>query len=153
MRVRIPYPRVRVAAIIVQDGHILLARHEKGGKRYWVLPGGGVDYGETVEAALVRELREEAGLDIRVRDLVLVNDSIPPDKHRHIVNLYFTAEIRSGEIVVGTSDKRLIDIKFIPLSRLPRLTIYPDIRKQLINGLRTGFANHPHYLRNLWKDA
>ena len=153
MRVKLPYPRIRVAAIIVQDDQILLARHQKKGRRYWVLPGGGVDYGETAEAALMRELREEAGLRIRVRDLVLVNDSIPPDRQRHIVNLYFTAEIRSGKIVVGASDKRLIDMKFVPMSRLLRLTLYPDIRKQLLKGLRTGFADPPRYLRNLWKDV
>jgi len=148
----VPYPRIRVAAIIVQDGQILLARHQKKGKRYWVWPGGGVDYGETVEEALVRELREEAGLKIRVRDLVLVNDSIPPNKRRHIVNLYFTAAIRSGKIVVGVSDKRLVGMKFVPLSKLPNIKVYPDVRKELLAGLKTGFARPPRYLRNLWKD-
>ena len=100
----------------------------------------------------MRELREEAGLKIRVRDLVLVNDSIPPNKRRHIVNLYFTAEIRSGKIVGGVSDKRLVGMKFVPLDKLPNIKVFPDVRKELLAGLLTGFVRPPRYLRNIWKD-
>ena len=145
-------PRIRVAAIIVENGEILLARHQKKGKRYWVLPGGGVEYGETLEEALIRELDEEAGLDISVHDLVLANDSVPARRRRHIVNLYFTAEIVSGEIVVGESDKRLIDMRFVPVERLPRLRLFPDVRQELLDGIRRGFRGRARYLRNLWKD-
>jgi ADP-ribose pyrophosphatase YjhB (NUDIX family) len=148
-----PMPRIRVAAIIVREDAILLARHKKDNRTYWVLPGGGVHYGETLEQALVREMNEEACLDIRVGDLVLVNDSIPPDEHRHIVNLHFIAEIVRGEITVSSGDKRLIDVRFMPVNRLSRLTLYPDIRKQLLQGITHGFAHVPQYLRNLWKDA
>ncbi|MFP4173447.1 MAG: NUDIX domain-containing protein, partial [Candidatus Hydrogenedentota bacterium] len=61
-----PLPRIRVAAIAVRDGAILLVRHEKHGERYWLLPGGGVDFGETLTEALAREVREETGLAIEV---------------------------------------------------------------------------------------
>ena len=145
-------PRIRVAAIIVRGRSILLARHERDGESYWLLPGGGVEYGEPLEAALVRELKEEAHLDIRVHRLVLVNDSIPPDRHRHIVNVYFTAEIIGGKLVVGRDDKRLVDMKFVPITRLPRLTFYPDIRETLVRGLDEDFRDAPGYLGNLWRD-
>ena len=144
-------PRIRVAAIIVKDGEILLARHEKKGKRYWVLPGGGVEYGETLEEALVRELDEEAGLAICVHDLVMANDSVPRNRRRHIVNLYFTAEIVSGEIVVG-SDKRLVDMRFVAIEKIPRLKLFPDVREELYEGIQRGFRGRARYLRNLWKD-
>lgn len=52
------HPRVRVAAIIEQDGSVLMVRHEKGADTYWLLPGGGVDFGESLVTALERELRE-----------------------------------------------------------------------------------------------
>ena len=56
-------PRVRVSAILRWKGRVLLCRHEKPGKEYWLLPGGGVDGGETIIEALRRELREELGLE------------------------------------------------------------------------------------------
>ncbi|MFA6239725.1 MAG: NUDIX domain-containing protein, partial [Candidatus Hydrogenedentales bacterium] len=59
-------PRVRVAAIIVEDGKLLMVRHVKGQESYWLLPGGGVDYGESLVEALERELVEEASVGIRV---------------------------------------------------------------------------------------
>jgi len=145
------HPRVRVAAIVVRDDALLLVQHEKAGRRYWLLPGGGVDYGETLAEALVREVREETGLDVRVGDLVLVHDSLPPDRHRHIVNVYFTAECPGGDLRLG-SDARLVDARFVPVDDLPGLDLYPDIRAELLRVTREGLGNGPRYLGNLWKD-
>ena len=54
-------PRIRVSAILRWHGSILLCRHEKPGKEYWLLPGGGVNSGESLADALRRELAEEIG--------------------------------------------------------------------------------------------
>jgi len=59
-----PSIRIRAAAIIVENGRILLEKHAKDGREYWVLPGGGVDVGETLSDGLRRELREEIGLQL-----------------------------------------------------------------------------------------
>ena len=144
-------PRIRVAAIIVRDRALLLVRHIKDAKTYWLLPGGGIEFGESGADALVRELKEETGLDVRPRDLVFVNDSIPPDKHRHVLNLYFTADALGGELTLG-QDKRLAEIRFTPFDELPKLTFYPDIRNVLLPALRQGFPRSPQYLGNLWQD-
>ena len=52
-------PRIRVSAILRWRDRMLLCRHEKPGKEYWLLPGGGVNSGESLVDALHRELREE----------------------------------------------------------------------------------------------
>lgn len=54
------------------DGRILLLKQDATGDEdyVWVLPGGGVEHGETFEAALTREVREETGLDVDVREVV-----------------------------------------------------------------------------------
>lgn len=151
MNAQDPSPRIRAAAIIVQDDSILLVRHEKDGRRYWLLPGGGVDFGESLAEALIREVREETGLAITAGALVMLNDSIPPDRHRHVLNVYFTAEVTGGELKPGR-DGRLEDVSFVLLTELPALTFYPDVRESLLRGLREGFGNTPAYLGNLWKD-
>ena len=56
-------PRIRVSAILRRETRILLCRHDKGGRAVWLLPGGGVNAGETLVDAVQRELTEECGID------------------------------------------------------------------------------------------
>ena len=143
-------PRVRVAAIILDGDRILLAKHRRGTKNYWLLPGGGVEFGETLEEAIVRELKEEAALEIRVKDLVIINDSVPPNKHRHVINVYFTAEVLGGVLTAGC-DARLVGMEYVPIERLDTLVFYPDVRPEVLRGIKEGFRAAT-YLGNLWKD-
>jgi len=58
---------VGVSALIVRDGKVLLVRRGKEPfLGYWSLPGGGVEAGETPEEAVMREVREETGLDVEI---------------------------------------------------------------------------------------
>lgn len=60
-----PYQRVRV--VCLRDGKLLLVQHRgQDGTYFWLLPGGGIKQGERIEAAAVREVWEEAGVNIRV---------------------------------------------------------------------------------------
>ena len=59
-------PRVRVAGILIENNKILLIEHLKKNKKYWLVPGGGVDWGESTAEALIREYKEETNLDITV---------------------------------------------------------------------------------------
>ncbi len=142
------YPRVRVSVIVIEEGKILLVRHEKRGKTYWVLPGGGVDYGETLEEAVVRELKEETNLDIKVDKLVLVDDFIPEDRHRHVVDLYFTAKVVGGELKLG-ADSIMREVRYFPIEELADLTFYPKIVGRIVEGYRKGFPDSALYLGNV----
>lgn len=65
-------PRLVVAAVIQRDGRVLVSQRppEKHYPLQWEFPGGKVEAGESPEAALRREIREELGVDIRVGDLI-----------------------------------------------------------------------------------
>ncbi len=143
--------RIRVAGILVKDSKILLVRHEKNEKSYWLLPGGGVDFGESAEAALVREFQEEVGLSIRVGKLVLVHDSIPPNRHRQVLNLYFLVTADKYDIKV-TQDAVLKDAAFYPLSEFGGMTVNPDVKKEILDGIGNGWSESCRYLGNRWHD-
>ena len=128
-----------------------MVRHEKDGEAYWMLPGGGVDVGEGLAQALQRELREEVSVDITVDTLVLVNDSIAPDHHRHIVNLYFTATITAGTPALGI-DERIVEVAFLPLNSLDTVVMRPDFGTQLRTLLASGSVSGANYWGNIWRD-
>jgi len=142
-------PKVRTAVILVEDGRLLLVRHVRGDKTYWVFPGGGVEYGETIEQSLHRELREEVNLEIKIEDLVLVCETIPPDKHRHEINLFFLGKICGGKPRLA-KEQILAEMRFFSLEEIDHLLIYPDIRTELKEILRPEFRSGVKFLGNRW---
>jgi 8-oxo-dGTP diphosphatase len=94
-----PIPIVR-AIISDAGGRVLLLRrasstHENGG---WCLPGGKVDYGQTIMDSLARELAEETSLELVVADFFYFQDSLPLfPGGMHCINFYFICQAK-GEL-------------------------------------------------------
>lgn len=145
-------PRIRVGAIIVSDAQILLVKHVKPHGSYWLLPGGGVEPGETLPEALRRELREEACVDIEPGHPCMLVDSIMPGGGRHIVNIHFTARILSGRPRLGI-DETVSEVAFLPLEELGEITLYPDVATEILDIVRNGRSDDAlRYVAANWKD-
>jgi ADP-ribose pyrophosphatase YjhB (NUDIX family) len=138
-----------VSVVVVNEGKILLVRHRKGTRHYWVLPGGRLEYGETFNECAVRELKEETGLDIEVERFLFISEAIAPDRSRHIVNVYLKAKVVGGTMKVG-NEPVLAGVDFIALSELERVTLFPPIGKILLEAMPNGFKTGIEYLGNLW---
>lgn len=141
--------RIRVAAIITSDNNLLLVKHKKDDSIYWLLPGGGLEAGETLIEALEREVLEETSLTIKQTKLIFISDSISPLNEKHIVQLVFKCEIESGELSVNP-DYRLCDAKFVSFSRIKDISLRPNIKKELIEYLENGYSGKL-YLGNVWE--
>lgn len=126
-----------------------MVRHEKEGSSYWLLPGGGVDRGETLHDALRREFKEEVTLDVEPGDLVMVSESIAPDGSRHMVQCCFTTTRASGEVGLGT-DKRVVEARFVSSAELASLEVHPPLNAELIDGIQNGFDSCSAYIPNRW---
>jgi ADP-ribose pyrophosphatase YjhB (NUDIX family) len=143
-------PTTRVSVIVVtEEQKILLVRHRKGNRLYWVLPGGRLEYGETFHECAVRELKEETGLDIEIEKFLFLSEAIAPDRSRHIVNIYLKGRITGGIMQIG-NEPVLAGVDLLPLADLERLTLFPPIGRKILELVPTGFSGGIQYLGNLW---
>jgi 8-oxo-dGTP diphosphatase len=104
-------PQVGVGGVLVRGGKVLLIRRGKEPLRgRWVVPGGTVEPGETLQQALVREMREETGLEVAPEGLLTVLDAIHRDGGRlvyHYVILDYLCRYVSGEASAGSDAEAL----------------------------------------------
>lgn len=133
MATEIARPRVRVAGILIENNKILLIEHKKNDKKYWLIPGGGVDWGESTNEALVREYKEETNLDIEIEKFLFISEAIAPDKEKHIINLYFKIKkIDScAEMKLG-NEENLSNLKFVSKEEIESIKLYPNIKDKII---------------------
>jgi len=104
-------PTLAVDIVIVypDDGDVvLIERGVEPFKGAWALPGGGVEIGETVEQAAVREAKEETGLDVRLEYLVGVYSDPSRDPRGHTVSIVYRARPIGGELHADTDAAKVI---------------------------------------------
>jgi ADP-ribose pyrophosphatase YjhB (NUDIX family) len=91
-----------------------------------------VDWGETLEQALAREIAEETGLEASVGRLLFVNDTIDPSGGRHVVNITFEATITGGEITSTPSDPRVEAVDLFSPGKLAQLDLRPPMAEPIV---------------------
>jgi mutator protein MutT len=114
-----PVPCVDAAVIDEADRILLIQRADDG---LWAMPGGGIEMGETAAQAVVRETREEAGLEVDVIDLVGVYDSRFCETKSALQLYQFVFLCERGDAVVATTPHEVLDMGWFDRKELPPLS-------------------------------
>lgn len=123
-----PPIRLRACLAVVENAKILLVAHYNTdvGPVQWHIPGGGVEFGEGVRQAAVREFAEETGLEAEITDLLEISEVLKPEQPWHSVTITFLGKIVGGTInpeVYAQQGKR--DLRWFSAEELAQIKYHP----------------------------
>ena len=123
MKRAVDYIGVSAGAMIFNDdGELFLSKRSQNCKNergHWETPGGSVEFGETLEQAARREIKEEYGVDIEVFEQFPAADHLIPADKQHWVATTFLARIRKGQRPRIMEPDKCDAIGWFPLESLP----------------------------------
>lgn len=132
--------QTRVRAIIIHNGNIILIKRVKKDEVYFVFPGGGVESGEEKIQAMVREVKEELGLDVEVKELITSRCLGEPSTDQ--IEYFYLCDITGGVLGTGVGPEfqenseseydGAHNIIEVPLSEIGQLNLLPLAIKDLV---------------------
>jgi ADP-ribose pyrophosphatase len=130
---------VGVGGVVLIEGRVVLIRRGKEPLRgRWVIPGGTVELGETLQEALVREMQEETGILVQPREVVLVFDRIQregPSVEYHYVIIDYACDYVSGELRAGSDAD---EVALVALEEIDRYDLPPQALDLVLDVFRRG---------------
>jgi ADP-ribose pyrophosphatase YjhB (NUDIX family) len=112
------------AVIFNRDNEILVAHCLNPENNFYFLPGGGVWFHEKIEDCLVREVKEETGLEVKAERLLWVRDFIEGFPNLHGIEIFFLATITGGKFK-PVHDTEPHEFSFMNVEKLERIRFYP----------------------------
>jgi 8-oxo-dGTP diphosphatase len=124
--------RVRSCGVLIEHGKVLLVQIYSPviKELVWTVPGGGVEFGESISDALKREFREETSLEVEIKEFLHIHELIEPPFHA--VEFYFRVGKLSGEQQLGSDPEHeegqqlIKDLRFIEIDDLDQYKIKPE---------------------------
>ena len=113
--------RIRVCGLYWEGESLLMVKHKFGEKDFWAPPGGGIEFGESIQSALKREFWEETGLRVKVQKFLFGCEFVKASLHA--VELFFEVERVSGELTKGDDPELPLiqDVQFLTAEQLRSL--------------------------------
>lgn len=125
-------PRLAIRGVFYRDGKILLIQLRNNEREWYLIPGGGVDHGETLEQAFHREMAEEIGYRCSMGDVVLIREVMNPNNDHpllpnqfHQVEVYVKAELVKPLTSAHNMDTHQIASVWMPVEQLRHIEFYP----------------------------
>ena len=134
---------VRVTGILIENNEILLVKQKINDKRNWSLPGGRLERGENLGQGLLREMKEETGLDVEIIRMLYLCDV--KASQNTILHITFLVRKIGGEIMLPSNEfdeNKIFDVKFVPVSEL---TGY-GFSEKFVEIINNGFPNAGNYV-------
>jgi 8-oxo-dGTP diphosphatase len=124
--------QVRPAAILIENKSVLTLRYNYNGTDVFMLPGGNLEFGESLEACLIRELEEELGLPIKIKSLFCIAEVHQADADK--LHCAFLVEKTSSTIPkINPAHTSALELVFLPFEKLKSVALYPHIPKVLFD--------------------
>ena len=134
---------IRITGILIENNEILLVQQKLNDKRNWSLPGGRLERGETLSQGLIREMKEETGLDVEIIRMLYLCDVAASSNT--ILHITFLIKRIGGEIELPSNEfdeNPIHDVKFVPISEL----VQYGFSEKFIQVIRDGFSNAGNYV-------
>ena len=114
-------PKVVVGALVEKDGKFLLTKEIlESSEEYWIIPGGKVEFGETLEDAARREIKEELGIDVSINNLIGFKEAIYTKHGYHTIIFFFSASPINNSM---TFNEVVLDAKYFSKEEIKDLNL------------------------------
>ncbi len=134
--------------VLDSDNRILMVKHDHPERTVWMVPGGGIEEGESSAQAAAREVFEETGLEVEITGLIWHVEEVS-ERGQRFVN-FFRAKVTGGELGLGSdpeleeNEQVLTDIRFMTREEVAELeNLYPEfLRSELWQHLEQGTIDY-----------
>ena len=125
-------PRITSAVLVEDNGKFLLAeRNKENYNGYWVIPGGGVNFGEKIRDAGLRELKEETNLDVEIIKKIGYKEIINVPGKYHSIVFYYLAKPKHLNVKINDDVSKA---RFFTIDEIKNLKIAESVEWVLRKG-------------------